>query len=66
MTADQYLGPGSRDTRTAARHTIGMVLAIPTRLRGLRQMSWTRSLPGAMMPLLAAETIRRKMAECLA
>ena len=45
-------GPGSPDTRTVApAWHIGMVVAIPARLRGLRQMPWTQSLPGAMMPL---------------
>jgi hypothetical protein len=52
MAADQYLDPAALTQEQSRRHgSIGMVVAIPARLRGLRQMPWTQSLPGAMMPL---------------
>jgi hypothetical protein len=49
MAADQYLDPAALTQEQSRRHSIG--LAIPTRMRGLRLMPWTQSLPGAMMPL---------------
>lgn len=51
MAADQDLDPAALTQEQPRRHCIGMVVAIPARLRGLRQMPWTQSLPGAMMPL---------------
>jgi hypothetical protein len=51
MAADQYLDPAALTQEQPGRHSIGMVMAIAARLRGLRQMPWTQSLPGAMMPL---------------
>jgi energy-converting hydrogenase Eha subunit A len=51
MAADQYLDPAALTQEQPRRHSIGMVVAIPIRIRGLRLMPWTRSLPGAMMPL---------------
>jgi hypothetical protein len=51
MAADQYLDPAAMTQEQPRRHSIGMVMAIPARLRGRRQMPWTQSLPGAMMPL---------------
>ena len=51
MTADQDLDPAAVTQEQPRRHSIGMVMVIPARLRSLRQMPWTQSLPGAMMPL---------------
>lgn len=51
MAADQYLDPAALTQEQPCRHSIAMVVAIPARLRGLGQMPWTQSLPGAMMPL---------------
>jgi hypothetical protein len=51
MTADQYLDPAALTQEQSRRHSIGMVVAIPARLRGLRPMPWMQSLPGTMMPL---------------
>jgi hypothetical protein len=51
MAADQYLDPAALTQEQSRRHCIGMVVAIPARLRGLGPMPWTQSLPGAMMPL---------------
>jgi hypothetical protein len=51
MAADQNLDPAAMTQEQPRRHSIGMVVAIPARLRGLSQMPWTQSLPGAMMPL---------------
>jgi hypothetical protein len=51
MAADQDLDPAALTQEQPRRHCIGMVVAIPARPRGLRQMPWTQSLPGAMMPL---------------
>jgi hypothetical protein len=51
MAADQYLDPAALTQEQPRRHSIGMVVAIPARPRGLSQMPWTQSLPGAMMPL---------------
>jgi hypothetical protein len=48
MAADQDLDPAALTQEQPRRHGIGMVMV---RLRDLRQMSWTQSLPGAMMPL---------------
>jgi len=51
MAADQNLDPAALTQEQPCRHGIGMTVVIPDRLRGLRQMPWTQSLPGAMMPL---------------
>jgi len=51
MAADQNLDPAALTQEQPCRHSIAMVVAIPARLRGLGQMPWTQSLPGAMMPL---------------
>jgi hypothetical protein len=50
MAADQNLDPATLTQEQSCRHSVGMVVTIPARLRGLRQMPWTQSLPGAMMP----------------
>jgi hypothetical protein len=49
--ADQDLDPAALTQEQPRRHRIGMTVVIPARLRDLRQMPWTQSLPGAMMPL---------------
>jgi len=51
MAADQYLDPAAVTQKQPRRRSIGLGVAIPTRIRSLRLMPWTQSLPGAMMPL---------------
>jgi hypothetical protein len=51
VAADQNLDPAALTQEQPRRHRIGMVMVIPARLRNLRPMPWTQSLPGAMMPL---------------
>jgi hypothetical protein len=51
VAADQNLDPAALTQEQPRRHRIGMTVVIPARLRDLRQMPWTQSLPGAMMPL---------------
>jgi hypothetical protein len=51
MAADQDLDPAALTQEQSRRRCIGLVVAILTRMRGLRLMPWTQSLPGAMMPL---------------